>query len=146
MNIYINSIKYNNSLVDGPGIRTVVFMQGCEIKCKGCHNYKTWNIEDGTLYKVSDLVNELKGKTINKKITISGGEPLLQKKALVLLLKKLSELNYNIVLYTGYEKKDVPQEILEKINYLKSGPFKYELLTTTKPYVGSTNQKFERIK
>ena len=43
----INSIRYNNSVVDGPGIRTVLFMQGCDLHCKGCQNRSTWNIEKG---------------------------------------------------------------------------------------------------
>ena len=43
----INSIRYNNSVVDGPGIRTVLFMQGCDLHCKGCQNRSTWDIEKG---------------------------------------------------------------------------------------------------
>ncbi len=145
MHIYINSIKLNNSLVDGPGIRTVVFLQGCEIKCKGCHNYSTWDIEKGKKVKVRDVFDEIHNKMFNKKITISGGEPLLQKEALLELLKLLNKHNYDIALYTGYLKEDVPKEIIKKIKYLKYGPFKIDLATSTMPYIGSTNQVFERI-
>lgn len=49
MKVYINSIIYNRSLADGPGVRTVVFFQGCDIRCEGCHNPSTWNIDNGKL-------------------------------------------------------------------------------------------------
>ena len=58
----INSIRYNNSVVDGPGIRTVLFMQGCDLHCKGCQNRSTWDLNKGKEVSVYDLVNELKLK------------------------------------------------------------------------------------
>ncbi len=85
----INSIKYNDSHVDGPGIRTVLFMQGCDIRCKGCQNKSTWDINKGKEVDIDDLVDELKQKVFNKKITISGGEPLVQKECLLELVTKL---------------------------------------------------------
>ena len=145
MNMHINSIRYNNSLVDGPGIRTVLFVQGCDIHCPGCQNKSTWNINNGNDIDIDYLANLLNKNVINKKITISGGEPLMQKDALVELVKKLYEFGFDIALYTGHKKEDVPQEIIKYLKYLKTGSFVEELKTTTKPYVGSTNQKFERV-
>ena len=142
----INSIKYNNSVVDGYGIRTVLFMQGCDIHCKGCQNQSTWDITQGTEISVDDLVNELNQKVFNKKITISGGEPLLQGEELLELITKLNELNFDITLYTGHNKNEVPQEIIDKIRYLKTGRFVKELKTTITPFVGSSNQIFEEVK
>ena len=49
----INSIRYNNSVVDGPGIRTVLFMQGCDLHCKGCQNRSTWDIEKGKKVEIT---------------------------------------------------------------------------------------------
>lgn len=141
----INTIKFNNSHVDGPGIRTVLFMQGCDICCKGCQNKSTWDITKGTEVSVEDLVDELKEKVFNKKITISGGEPLLQKKELVQLINMLYENNFDIALYTGHIKEEVPLEILSKIKYLKTGVFVEELKTSIKPFVGSNNQIFEEV-
>lgn len=146
MFIRINSIRYNNSVVDGPGIRTVLFMQGCDIHCKGCQNKSTWNINKGKNIEIDDLVNELNKKVFNKKITISGGEPLMQKEALIELVTKLNDLKFDIALYTGHQREDVPSILVEKIKYLKSGNFVQKLKTTIKPFVGSENQIFEEIK
>ncbi len=146
MFIRINSIKYNNSVVDGPGIRTILFTQGCNIHCYGCQNKLTWDINKGKEVDIDMLIDELNKKVFNKKITISGGEPLMQEKALIELITKLYDLGFDIALYTGHQKKDVPSILLEKIKYLKTGNFIEELKTTIKPFVGSSNQVFEEIK
>ncbi len=142
----INSIKYNNSHVDGPGIRTVLFMQGCDLHCKGCQNKSTWELNNGKEISVDDLFKELKENIFNKKITISGGEPLVQKEELKLLIDKLSDDGFDIALYTGHVKEDVPEEIIKKVKYLKTGRFVEDLKTTIKPFVGSSNQIFEEVK
>lgn len=67
--------------VDGPGIRTVVFLQGCNLRCKYCHNPDTWNMTDATIITAEDLVNKIMeyyNFIKNGGVTISGGEPLLQ--------------------------------------------------------------------
>lgn len=146
MIMYINSIRYNNSVVDGPGIRTVLFMQGCDLHCNGCQNKSTWDITKGEKVDIDNLINELNKKVFNKKITISGGEPLMQKEALIELVNKLSDLEFDIALYTGHQKEDVPNALIDKIKYLKTGNFIQELKTTIKPFVGSENQVFEEVK
>ena len=143
MDIYINSILYNRSLVDGPGIRTVVFLQGCNLYCPECHNKNTWEMNKGKKISIDYLVKELNRKVINKKITISGGEPLMQFAALKELLLKLA--NFNIALYTGHEFEEVPKELFKYLDYIKTGRFIKKLQTSIVPYVGSMNQKFERI-
>ncbi len=142
--IYINSIRENPSLVDGIGYRTVVFLQGCYFKCSGCHNKSTWDIKNGQEMSINELANILKEKAFNKKITISGGEPLMQKDALLELLKELD--GYDIFLYTGHEYEDVPEEILKYLKYIKVGRFIEELKSSTTPFVGSTNQRFIEVK
>jgi len=146
MNIVINSIRYNNSHVDGPGIRTVLFMQGCNLHCKGCQNQSTWDITKGTEVDIDKLVEELANHVFNKKITISGGEPLFQKEALEELVDKLNERDFDIALYTGHIKEDVPEDLIKKVKYLKTGSFVESLKTTIKPFVGSENQIFEEVK
>ena len=144
MVVYINSIKFNRSLVDGPGVRTVVFFQGCDLRCKGCQNPSTWEMKNGTEMTTDELVTILKKEVVNKKVTFSGGEPLMQADALIDVVKKLKD--FDIAVYTGHELEKVPQELLDNITYIKTGSFKEEFKSTVKPYVGSTNQEFRRVK
>ena len=144
MLVYVNSIKFNRSLVDGPGVRTVVFFQGCDLRCKGCQNPSTWEMKNGTEMTTDELVRVLKKEVVNKKVTFSGGEPLMQVDALIDVVKKLE--GFDIAVYTGHGFEEVPQELLDNIKYIKTGSFKEELKSTVKPYVGSTNQEFRRVK
>lgn len=139
----INTVKYNNSIVDGPGIRTLVFFQGCDIYCNGCQNKSTWDLNQGTKIEVSVLAADIKTKCINKKLTITGGEPLLQKDAVYELICMLD--GFDIALYTGHQKSEVPNFIIKKIKYLKTGPYNEKLKTSVKPFVGSSNQLFEKV-
>ena len=82
----------------------------------------------------------------NKKITISGGEPLLQKESLLELVKLLEKYEFDIAVYTGHQKEEVPEELIKHIKYLKTGNFIKDLKTTVKAYVGSINQEFEEVK
>ena len=129
----------NQSLCDGPGYRTVLFLQGCNLRCKGCHNKESWDIKKGKKVLIEDLANELKKKSFNKKITISGGEPLMQFDSLYSLLLLLE--GYDICLYTGYQTDKVPKQILRYLKYIKTGKYIEELKTSTKPFVGSENQE-----
>ena len=80
--------------VDGPGIRFVVFMQGCALKCKYCHNRDTWDINCGTLISVDELINKIERYKnymlpSGGGVTVTGGEPLLQPQFLISLFKEL---------------------------------------------------------
>lgn len=143
LKIYVNSIRFNRSLVDGPGVRTVIFFQGCDIHCKGCQNPSSWDILKGKPYETDELVKLLREKVINKKITLSGGEPLMQKDAVLDIIKKLPD--FDIALYTGHELNEVPNEILQNVNYVKTGPFVEKLKSSVTPFVGSTNQTFMKV-
>lgn len=146
MRIRINSFWPNKSLCDGPGIRSLLFCQGCDIRCPGCQNPSSWDPKGGKQRDVKELAEEIFSSSDNGKITITGGEPLLQKEAVTELVRILDEKGMDIALYTGHDKKDVPEEILFHLTYLKAGPFVQSLRTATMPFVGSTNQTFERIK
>lgn len=92
--------------VDGPGIRYIIFMQGCHLQCKYCQNRDTWNVSAGTLYSVSDLMKKiLKYKNYfiasGGGVTVSGGEPLLQPKFLIELFKELKKENITIAVDTS---------------------------------------------
>ena len=139
MKVYINTIQFNKSLVDGPGVRTLVFFQGCNIHCPGCQNSSLWDITKGIEYSVKNLAKIIKDGTFNRKITITGGEPLMQKEALIELLNELN--GYDVIVYTGHQKEEVPDEVWKLTKYVKCGPFIERLKTTIKPYVGSSNQE-----
>lgn len=144
--IYLNCICYDYSIIDGPGLRTLIFMQGCDLRCPFCQNEKIWDKKGGYKWSIKILINELKKNSITKKVTITGGEPLFQLKALETLVDELYKEQFNIVLYTGHRKEDVPKSILSKINYLKYGPFIYSKRISTIPFVGSSNQVFEKLR
>ena len=140
MRINVNSLDSRGSFVDGPGIRTLLFLQGCDRHCEDCHNKSTWPMDKGISYEIPELVRVLKEVCHNRKITITGGEPLCQKEALSELLKELDD--FDICLYTSYSLEDVPDEILSRLKYIKVGLYDRKLRCTTIPYIGSTNQKF----
>ncbi|CAH1219038.1 Pyruvate formate-lyase-activating enzyme [Paenibacillus auburnensis] len=89
----IHSIE-TSGMVDGPGIRFVVFMQGCLLRCQYCHNPDTWTIGKGQLVTVQELVEEIRGylpflQFSGGGVTVSGGEPLLQADFLLTLFRAL---------------------------------------------------------
>ena len=96
---------FSGGTVDGPGIRFVVFMQGCPLRCKYCHNPDTWSASNGEERTVESLVNEI----VRYKnyfgtlggLTVSGGEPLLQIDFVVELLKAVKEKGINTVVDTS---------------------------------------------
>ena len=91
--------------VDGPGIRFVIFMQGCNLECKYCHNRDTWDINNGKYESLDDIFNKIiRYKNYicpNGGVTVTGGEPLLQVKFLIELFKKLKEENIHTCIDTS---------------------------------------------
>lgn len=145
MKVKIASIE-RNRYEDGPGIRTTIFFQGCNVKCKGCHNEKIQNIEYGKEYEVKKLCEEILEYNLPvKKITISGGEPLMQKAALEEFIREMYEKDFEIALYTSYNLEDIPNNIIKKLKYLKVGKY-IENLKLQGKFYGSSNQKFYSLK
>lgn len=105
--------------VDGPGVRFVIFMQGCSLKCKYCQNRDTWNIHGGEEYSVDEILEKiLRYKNYfgsNGGVTISGGEPLLQAKFLIELFTKLKEHNIHTCIDTS-GSFDLSYDIKKLIN------------------------------
>lgn len=92
--------------VDGPGIRFILFMQGCSLRCKFCHNRDTWNCKDGKEYSVDEIFNKIiRYKNYftvsNGGVTISGGEPLLQPDFVIELIKKLKSAGISTAIDTS---------------------------------------------
>lgn len=141
------------SVADGPGVRVVIFLQGCNHRCKGCHNADTWNIKKGKIYSTDEVASVLVNKASLKYIsgiTISGGDPFFQKESLFDLVKKIKEENsaIEILVYTGYELEDIGLDnpILKYIDSLMTGKFEQENQFPKKPFRGSRNQKLINLK
>ncbi len=112
--------------VDGPGIRYVVFTQGCLLRCQFCHNADTWEIGTGKEMSVSEIINELKSylpfiEASNGGITVSGGEPLLQIPFLIELFKECKKIGVHTCIDTSggcYSTAQSFQENLQELlNY-----------------------------
>lgn len=140
------------STVDGPGLRYVVFFQGCNHFCPGCHNPKTWDPNGGRLVNVFDILNDIEKYKDVTGVTLSGGEPLLQLEECHALIYGIFNRfpHLNIVLYTGYKIEEViamgdkVQELITKVDYIVDGCFKQELKREL-PYRGSSNQRFIKV-
>jgi anaerobic ribonucleoside-triphosphate reductase activating protein len=141
--MYVSGVSKQYSQADGPGNRLVVYMQGCGRHCPGCHNEKTWNFNEGQRFSVKEAVILLLSKLSEsaKNITVSGGEPLDQPKALHALLNCLKKAEVNICVYTSYEFDEVPEFVKEKADYLKTGRYIQAERTTVSGFYGSENQK-----
>lgn len=115
MNGYIDSIE-TMGLVDGPGIRMVIFMKGCRLRCLFCHNPETWTTKDANIISSDEIVAKVKNNMSyyrNGGVTFSGGEPLLQPEFLIDCLKKIKELGIHTALDTSGVGIGNYEEILE---------------------------------
>ncbi|MCI8352456.1 MAG: pyruvate formate lyase-activating protein [Clostridia bacterium] len=106
--------------VDGPGIRFVVFMQGCHLRCKYCHNRDTWDINAGEVISIKELVNKIEKyityfKASKGGVTVSGGEPLLQVEFLITLFKELKKLEIHTAIDTS-GMVDITDKVKELIS------------------------------
>lgn len=144
MKIRISGI-IKNSVVNGIGIRDVVFLQGCKHHCKGCHNPGTWNLEGGEERSIESLKEELKGSSND--LTISGGEPILQfHEDLFHFMKQMyREQGKRFWLYTGYRYEELPSFIWimlsEFTDVVVDGRFEIDKKDLKLQFRGSSNQR-----
>lgn len=143
------------SIVDGPGIRMTVFVQGCPHKCEGCHNAQTWDFNAGYDSTTDRILQEAQKYPLIKGITLSGGEPFCQAEALAVLAKDAKALGYNIFCYSGYtfeylyERFDSHPEykqLLQYCDWLVDGPFVLSKRSLMLKFRGSSNQRIIDVK
>jgi anaerobic ribonucleoside-triphosphate reductase activating protein len=143
------------SVVDGPGLRFVIFVQGCRHRCQGCHNPDTWEPLGGVPVEVEDLLEQVRKEKLIKGVTFSGGEPFLQARPLAWLGRQIKALGLDIITYTGYtwEKlQDIMREdqgireLLLVSDYIVDGPFIMEEKDFELPFRGSRNQRIIDVK
>lgn len=141
----------NESIVDGPGLRFVIFAQGCPHHCDGCHNPQTFDPKGGYEEEIDKILQKIKSNPLLQGVTFSGGEPFMQAKSFSLLAKKIHEMNLNVMSYTGYLFEDLLKkpdfkELLQNVDILVDGPFIKEKKNLMLKFKGSENQRIIDIK
>jgi anaerobic ribonucleoside-triphosphate reductase activating protein len=141
---------YHNSVVEGPGRRSVLQAAGCLQRCPGCFVPETHSIHGGVEMKISEIVELLlapKGEPRDG-VTILGGEPFLHPDGLASLMRALKQRGQHITLYTGYTLEQLMarseaaiRQALELADILIDGPFVKELSDNAAEWIGSTNQR-----
>ena len=149
----VNDILHD-SIADGPGLRFVVFFQGCHRRCPGCHNPQTHDPRGGRLVSLSELTRAMSGNPMLRGLTLSGGEPFLQAAAAARLASEARALGLDVWCYTGmtWEELNAPgappewRELLERIDVLADGPFILQRRSLELEWRGSCNQRLIDVK
>ena len=145
----------SDSIVDGEGLRSVIWFQGCKHYCKGCHNPETWNMNQGYEVDIEQLKKEIEELELQDGVTFSGGDPMFQPEALLYLLKVVKENGMNTWVYSGYTfdklleiaiEKPIYHDILNNIDVLVDGLFELENKSLNVIFRGSTNQRIIDVK
>ena len=137
------------SIVDGPGFRFVIFVQGCPHHCPGCHNPQSHDFDGGYTVTEDELFDAIKENTHLAGVTFSGGEPFCQPEKLARLGKRVKEeLGKTVMTYTGYtleqlrEKHDAgTNALLDVTDILVDGRYVEKLRDLTLLFRGSENQR-----
>lgn len=138
------------SVVDGPGIRAVVFAQGCPHHCEGCQNPETWDPDGGYDVDVELLIREIARIKLLKGVTLSGGEPFAQPEGFAELARRVKDMGLDVVTYTGFtfeellskaEKDQAVADLLSRTDILIDGPFIAEEKDLSLAFRGSRNQR-----
>lgn len=142
-----------NSIVDGVGLRMAVFFQGCNHKCRGCHNPHTWDVSGGYLTTTTDILRDYAEDPLLDGLTLTGGEPFLQPAAAAVLAAGAKRHKGNVWCYTGFTHEQLiaqhdpnVQELLSLVDVLVDGPFILEKKDISLKWKGSSNQRILRLK
>ena len=139
-----------DSIVDGPGLRAVLWTQGCAHHCKGCQNASTWDFNGGGLVPVDMVLEAIDEVKYQDGITFSGGNPMFQPEACNKIAEHCKKKGLNIWFYTGFtfeelmlmaKRKPIYLELLNKIDVLVDGRFILEQRDLSLLFRGSRNQR-----
>jgi anaerobic ribonucleoside-triphosphate reductase activating protein len=143
----------SDSIVDGNGLRAVLFTQGCRRHCPGCHNPETWDETGGLVVKIDEIKGQLRAMKGQTGITFSGGEPMLQARALKQLADwAQAELGWNIWAFSGYTYEQIKElggdmwALVKSLDALIDGPFILAQRDLTLRFRGSRNQRLIHLK
>ncbi|MDB9311576.1 4Fe-4S single cluster domain-containing protein [Spirulina sp. CS-785/01] len=148
---FLNLMGYvDESQVNGPGTRAVVWVQGCTRECPGCFNPQSWSFDTNQLISIDELADKILSNSRNTGVTFSGGEPFWQAEALAQLARKLKAQGLNIMSFTGFtleelQREDAPagsQDLLQQLDLLVDGPYVESLaINAPNSLVSSKNQR-----
>lgn len=141
-----------DSIVDGPGLRFAVFVQGCRHRCPGCQNPQTHDPTGGIERTVEDLIDRMRSNPLTDGLTLSGGEPFDQPADCLILAKAAHADGLDVWCWTGGIYEDLlscgtprQQALLQEIDVLVDGPFLLEERTLSLPWRGSRNQRIIQV-
>ena len=136
------------SIVDGPGYRLAVFVQGCPHHCPGCHNPATHDFSGGTLRDTAEITAMLGANPLVRGVTLTGGEPMMQAAALCEIARAARERGMSVWCYTGYTLEELLKEqnpdrmrLLALVDVLVDGPYIAHERSLDLLYCGSRNQR-----
>lgn len=140
----------SESIVDGPGFRYTVFVQGCPHNCPGCHNPQTHGFNGGKTVDTDELFCECVEDPLNKGVTFSGGEPFCQAEPLYELGKRFKERGLGLWSYSGWtfeellekaKREPFVEKLLSILDVLVDGKFIEEQKSLALQFRGSANQR-----
>lgn len=155
MHIRLASSIQPDSILDGEGIRTVIWTQGCSHNCLGCHNPTTHDFNGGTSVSIDTLKDEISKLTYQDGITLSGGDPFFQAKACAEIASFAHECNLNVWCYTGFTFEELMNmsiknkyilDLLNQVDVLIDGRFMMDKKSLDVAFRGSTNQRIIDVK
>lgn len=137
-----------DSIVDGPGLRFVVFAQGCSFGCPGCHNPQTHAFGAGVDRSPEEIFAEIRRNPLARGVTFSGGDPFFQAEAFSALAALLKEAGYEVAAYTGFTWEALAaggsaaqRELLARLDVLVDGRFEIAQRDLGLRFRGSANQR-----
>lgn len=139
----------DDSIVDGPGLRFGVFMQGCSHKCPGCHNQASWDVCGGYADTVGHVCELIAASKSISGVTLSGGEPFEQPEAALAIARWCRQQGLSVWIYSGYTYEalsrgdlgSAAQQLLGECDVLVDGPFVQKLFSHELKWKGSSNQR-----
>lgn len=140
-----------DSILDGSGIRTVIWFQGCLHNCKGCQNPETHDMNGGIVVDVDELKMKLKNLKYQSGITLSGGDPFFQPEAALEIAKFAKSVGLNVWAYTGFTYEALLSDknrldLLKNVDVLVDGKFMMDKKSLNCKFRGSTNQRLIDVK
>lgn len=145
----------NESIVDGPGIRLVVFAQGCIHNCPECHNPHTHSFKGGYTISIDEIVELVKKNPLLDGVTLSGGDPFEQADVFGKLAKTVNEIGLHVMTYTGYKFEELLKQtqhkkdwnmLLKYSDIIVDGKYEKDKMNLDLKFIGSANQRIIDVK